>query len=272
MNVGRITPKIINSKNLLLASTAALSAKQIQNILNKDSNYVKEMIEADENLRNKGEDEEIFDSEYYKAYYGIDTEMANSKIFRDDELFNPIFDDEFDGYTRYDENDIPLSDDKIYPKNELSKINTIDTDLGDSILPNSVTNPDILNDDINDITEKYSLYYENLMKVGINKYDAKTIILESRNYDTLDEKLLDTCISLYHNSNNKSTTYFKCFGVIESNIMNFLRHDLLNQSSEFTDTVKKLLEENESNYNILKKIRKQSGGMYIRKGFLQFNL
>ena len=68
-------------------------------------------------------DDNIFDEEYYQAYYNIDLNLAKNRAFRDNELFNPLRDDESIGYKFYDFEDVKTADNLIY-KNKINEYTT----------------------------------------------------------------------------------------------------------------------------------------------------
>lgn len=89
------------------------------------------------------EEDDDFENKCYEQYYGIDINMAKSRAFRDNELFNPVRDRENHEYSRYDIDDLDYADTFTpkYFEEGLSDYDTIDTDFGDKVMPDSVKKP-----------------------------------------------------------------------------------------------------------------------------------
>ena len=149
-------------------------------------------------------DDNIFDEEYYQAYYNIDLNLAHNRAFRDNELFNPLRDKENFGYQIYDEDDVRHADSLIY-KNDINEYTTnfklSDTDFGEKQLPNSVTKPHL--DDLK-ILPRFTKLNKAIKEINIDKETKDRILNASRQEylgnNEIDYSLVDIALKLYNNS------------------------------------------------------------------------
>ena len=149
-------------------------------------------------------DDNIFDEEYYQAYYNIDLNLAHNRAFRDNELFNPIRDKENFGYQRYDEDDVCYADSLIY-ENNINEYTTnfklSDTDFGEKQLPNSVTKPHL--DDLK-ILPRFTKLQKAIKELNIDKDTKDRILRASRKEylgnNEIDYSIVDIALKLYNNS------------------------------------------------------------------------
>ena len=158
-------------------------------------------------------DDNIFDEEYYQAYYNIDLNLAHNRAFRDNELFNPLRDTEDYRYRKYDDDDIKHADNLIYKKNINSyttEYKLADTDFGDRIMPDAVINPSKFYPDEMKILARY-VRFNNLIKAANISEDIKDKILNASKKCTegfyeVDYDIAEVGINLYTNSNKWSGT------------------------------------------------------------------
>ena len=88
-------------------------------------------------------DQLVLDDEFsFENYYHIDLNMANSRTFRDSELFNPLLDDEQEsGYIGYDNNDVRSLKNNRALSNDFYAYSLCENDLGGTELPELVKKP-----------------------------------------------------------------------------------------------------------------------------------
>lgn len=149
-------------------------------------------------------DNNIFDEEYYQAYYNIDLNLARNRAFRDNELFNPLRDKENFGYQIYDEDDVRHADSLIY-KNDINEYTTnfklSDTDFGEKQLPNSVMKPHL--DDLK-ILPRFTNLHKAIKELNIDKEDKDKILNASRQKymgkKEINYSLVNIALKLYKNS------------------------------------------------------------------------
>ena len=258
MNIISLNSAILNNTNFKQRTTAAryiASMAATTAILYKDAtsdNFCNKKLNHILNNR-----EEIFDEQYYQDYYNIDLNLANSRAFRDRELFNPLKDDERINYSGYDENDIELADNlipKSYNENyseSFAEYNTINTDFGYQEMPDCVTKPYLTpRDAVFDAIDKKWLDKHSLYFIG-EKIDCsiqrKIIIASTRRYfdnkTRIEPSLVSLGIELYKNSKDWTDTEDQIIDLV------YKRNDA--EMSKNITTVKIKLQKKVSNENIL---------------------
>ena len=186
----------------MVAGLATITSQKLH--INK--NESKEDLYYEDLSKIEESDGNIFDEEYYQAYYNIDLNLAYNSAFRDNELFNPLRDTENYEYRKYDEFDIKHADNLIYKK-DINKYTTTyklsDTDFGDTKMPRAVTNPNNIQSDDLKILDNYVYLNKKIKQLKIDDF-TKEIILNTCRRDTygfneVDFELVKIALDLYEN-------------------------------------------------------------------------
>lgn len=196
-------------------------------------------------------DDNIFDEEYYQAYYNIDLNLAHNRAFRDNELFNPLRDTEDYRYRKYDDDDIKHADNLIYKKNINSyttEYKLADTDFGDRIMPDAVINPSKGYPDGIRIIDRFVKLNKKMKDANINAETKEKILNNSRQYNMgcyeLDFNLVDLAIRLFINENKWSK--------IEEDILNSIKTEDCERFQEYCSYIYRKINSRKSNEKILK--------------------
>ena len=196
-------------------------------------------------------DDNIFDEEYYQAYYNIDLNLAKNRAFRDNELFNPLRDNESIGYHFYDTDDVKTADNLIY-KNKINEYTTeyklSDTDFGDLKLPNAVKKPKVDDLRINERYEKLNRFMKELGRGDM----VKQCILEfcRTGYGEVDFELVDIAMKLLKNNKHHK------LGVDERIIISELKHADKENYDYCSNFINEQIDNNVSNRKILRLLSK----------------
>jgi hypothetical protein len=135
------------------------------------------------------------DNVSFDNYYHIDMFMCGSKAFRDNELFNPLLDDEQSYQEQYDENDIKTSNKKNILKNNYAGYELSNKFFKHTQeLPDSVTKP-----------SKYDKKEENIMYLPLlENQDYKDMVsIQTRLGKITDKNLQKLAILLINNNKDE---------------------------------------------------------------------
>ena len=200
----RLAKATVGAISAGLAATIGRRKTEKENNKNVQDEFLFENLSEIEDF-----DDNIFDEEYYQAYYNIDLNLAHNRAFRDNELFNPIRDREHLGYKQYDEDDLKCADILTYKNdiynihNDIARYKLIDTDFGDMVLPNVVVNPASLNDDIK-VRETIIEVNNKIKELGIDEKTKDKIFKNCMEYNFGNEEFsyynLKLALLLYQNS------------------------------------------------------------------------
>ena len=195
------------AKTALGAIASGITATFVRN---KKEVFEDEEFTCEDLSEVKEVDDNIFDEEYYQAYYNIDLNLAHNRAFRDNELFNPLRDRENYKYKQYDYDDIGHANNLTY-KNSIfeytTKYKLADTDFGEVQLPNSVTHPHNITENILKIQKRYVELNKRLKQLKISDCD-KLIILDAckrdfEGYYEVDYDLVKIALNLYENDQTR---------------------------------------------------------------------
>ncbi len=266
---------IRNGVKIVVPAAAAIIASDefIRNNNELDFDSIREDINYETEINNELAEKE-FDYNYH-----IDLGLANSKAFRDRELFNPNLDNETDlEYRQYDNDDI-----KVPHKSSNNRFNEnyagyriTDTDFGYKDMPDAVKKPFDNKYDITENVIKIQKYRENLKKDSLAKKQKQRELIQKKldrliseqvmdvlkktslvkekrlNEKVLDKNLLKLSIYLYNNKSNQDSNYID---PIVFEIMKKINIKDKELSNLLLEKVKNLLLEGYDNFQILKYVK-----------------